>query len=59
MWTNPSSKNVRAIKSYEKVGFKKSAKVMSDFLLDEYVSLYGDGDYGIDETALLVKRFGA
>ena len=24
---------------------------------DEYISLYGDGDYGPDETALLIKRF--
>jgi len=27
------------------------------FILDEYLSLYGDGDYGADETALLVKHF--
>lgn len=51
----PSRKNTRAIKSYEKAGFKKTDKAMSEFLLDEYVSLYGEGDYGIDETALLVK----
>ncbi len=53
----PSSKNLRAIRAYEKAGFKKSDKAMSHFLLDEYLSLYGDGDYGIGGTAILVKRF--
>lgn len=53
----PSNRNVRAIKSYEKAGFKKSDKAMSDFLLDEYVDIYGGGDYGIDGTAILEKRF--
>ncbi|MCC0640867.1 MULTISPECIES: hypothetical protein [unclassified Clostridioides] len=42
--------------SYEKSGFKKSDKAMTDFLLDEYVSLYGAGDYVIDGTAILVKH---
>lgn len=55
----PSSKNVRAVKSYEKAGFKKSGIARRDFLLDEYVSLYGDGDYGINGTVNLLKRFNA
>lgn len=53
----PSSKNTRAVQSYEKAGFKKCDKAMSEFLLDEYVPLYGEGDYGTDGTAILVKRF--
>lgn len=53
----PSAKNVRAVKSYEKSGFKKTGKAMSEFLLDEYISVYGGGDYGADETAILTKKF--
>lgn len=55
----PSRKNIRAIKSYEKAGFKKTNKEMSEFLLDEYVSIYGEGDYGTNETIILVKRLEA
>ena len=53
----PSIKNTRAVRAYEKAGFKKTDKAMSEFLSDEYVPLYGGGDYGVDETAILVKRF--
>ena len=52
----PAFKNKRAITSYKKAGFEESDKSPSDYLLDEYVSLYGAGDYGADETALLIKR---
>lgn len=53
----PSIKNTRAVRAYEKAGFKKTDKAMSEFLLDEYVTLFGDGDYGADETVILVKQF--
>lgn len=53
----PSRKNTRAIRTYKKAGFKQTDKPMSDFLLEEYVFLYGDGDYGKDETVILVKQF--
>ena len=53
----PSAKNVNAIKSYKKSGFEESDMPAYDYLLDEYISLYGDGDYGSDETALLIKKF--
>ena len=53
----PSLKNARAVRAYEKAGFKKTGKPMSEFLTDEYVPLYGGGDYGPDETVILVKRF--
>ena len=52
----PSVKNTRAICSYKKSGFEESAASPADYLLDEYISLYGDGDYGADETALLIKQ---
>ena len=51
----PSKKNYRAISAYTKAGFKESTMPPDDYLLAEYVAFYGDGDYGINETALLVK----
>lgn len=53
----PSNKNIRAIKSYEKAGFKRTNKAMTEFLAEDYISLYGEGDYGVAETAILVKEF--
>lgn len=53
----PSTKNIRAIKSYEKSGFKRTNKNMSEFLLEDYQSLYGAGDYGVTGTAILIKCF--
>lgn len=53
----PSIRNKRAVKAYEKAGFVKTGKAMRTFLSDAYVSLYGGGDYGEDETVILVKRF--
>jgi len=53
----PSIKNTSAIKSYKKSGFEESNMSASDYLTDEYLALYGDGDYGADKTALLIKRF--
>lgn len=53
----PSMKNTRAVRAYEKAGFKKTDKAMSEFLADEYVSLFSNGDYGVDETVILVKQF--
>ena len=52
----PSVKNARAIRSYKKAGFEESADSPNDYLLEEYVSLYGDGDYGAGETAFFVRR---
>ena len=53
----PSNKNSRAIKSYEKSGFERTNKMMSDFLSKDYQSLYGAGDYGVSGTAILIKCF--
>lgn len=53
----PSAKNIRANKSYEKAGLKKSNKHPEEYLLEKYISIFGDGDYGADESALLIKTF--
>lgn len=55
----PSIKNTRAVRAYEKAGFQKTDKAMSAFLSEKYVPMFGDGDYGADETAILVKRLEA
>jgi len=54
----PSKRNARAIKAYMKAGFEKSEKSPSEYLLDEYMPLYGTGDYGEGGDLLLCKRFG-
>jgi diamine N-acetyltransferase len=56
----PSVKNYRAVRAYEKVGFKKvqeneKEKMINEFLLPEFLSEYGDGDYGFEDTAILIK----
>ena len=56
MIMRPSIKNERALTSYKKAGFNDSDKDPSEYLLPEYVDIYGDGDYGADESALLVKQ---
>jgi hypothetical protein len=53
----PSVKNTRAIKAYEKAGLFKTDLPMSSFLLPEFVSAFGDGDYGEGQTVVCVKRF--
>jgi RimJ/RimL family protein N-acetyltransferase len=53
----PAKKNTRAIAAYKKAGFKESDLPMSAYLLDEYIELYGGGDYGEEHTAVLVKQF--
>ena len=51
----PSIKNQRANRTYQKVGFMPSAQPPDAYLLAEYVDVFGSGDYGADESALLVK----
>lgn len=57
MIMRPSVKNERAIKSYMKAGFEKSNRVPEDYLLDEYVFMYGGGDYGKGGDVLLLKTY--
>ncbi len=55
----PSEKNIRAIRSYEKAGFirvKDKEKTIKEYLLEEYLSAYGSGDYGVDNTAVLMNE---
>ncbi|MDL2289553.1 GNAT family N-acetyltransferase [Clostridia bacterium OttesenSCG-928-F22] len=53
----PSAKNTRAIRAYEKAGLIKTNQNMRNFLLPEYIAVYGDGDYGEEQTAVCVKVF--
>ncbi|MCL1905551.1 MAG: GNAT family N-acetyltransferase [Clostridiales bacterium] len=53
----PSVKNTRAIRAYNKAGFVKTGRSPKDFLLSEYMPVYGDGDYGPNGDVLLVKEF--
>jgi len=52
----PAAKNPRANKSYLKAGFIESDALPNEYLLEEYLSVYGDGDYGEGETVLLRKK---
>lgn len=55
----PSEKNTRAIRAYEKAGFRRvedKMETVRDYLLEEYLEEYGSGDYGYENTAVLVKR---
>lgn len=53
----PSKKNIRAIKAYEKVGFYHAMdkkQTIKKYLLEKYIDGYGDGDYGFENTAVLI-----
>jgi len=55
----PSEKNTRAIRAYEKIGFKRVDDKMGTikaYLLPEFLHIYGDGDYGFQDTAVLIRE---
>lgn len=52
----PAKKNTRAVKSYERAGFKRTDKKMNAFLAEEFQLMYGNGDYGVDETMILINH---
>lgn len=55
----PWSKNIRALKSYKKIGFKEVRQLtLKDYYSEEDYDSYGEGDYG-DETVNLIlhKKF--
>lgn len=52
-----SVKNLRSNRSYEKAGLKETDMRPNEYLRAEYLAIFGDGDYGTDGTALLVKTF--
>ncbi len=54
----PSTKNIRAIRAYEKAGFRKiidSQKkiIILQFVHKQYFNVLGQGDYGFEDTAIL------
>lgn len=52
----PSERNIGAIKSYQKAGFKhvdNKEETISEYLLEKYINDYSEGDYGIENTAVL------
>ena len=57
MILRPSIKNKRAIRAYMKAGFEKSDLLPQRYMLDEYIELFSQGDYGVGGDQLLVKRF--
>ena len=52
----PSAKNERAVRAYRKAGFVVSGQPIDAYMPQEYLPLFGDGDYGAGGDALLVKR---
>lgn len=54
----PWRKNVKAIKAYLKCGFKEVVNFNpEDFYSGEDLLNYGDGDYGVNETVNLIKKY--
>ena len=56
----PSEKNKNAIAAYNKAGFVRPPdrkKAVEEYLREEYMELYGVGDYGFESTAVLVKEY--
>jgi RimJ/RimL family protein N-acetyltransferase len=58
----PAVKNINAIKAYKKVGFEEicneiKVTTIQDWVRPEYFEKYGCGDYGVSETAILIKSF--
>ncbi len=55
----PSVRNIRAIRAYEKAGFRHAADpgaTVDEYLTEKYKRLYGDGDYGFENTAVLTQE---
>ena len=53
----PKAENKRAIRAYEKAGFRLSddpTAVIAEFLIPEYIQVYGDEEERDKETALLI-----
>lgn len=55
----PSEKNNRAIKAYEKAGLHRALnkkETIEKYLLPEYLDQHGNGDYGFENTAVLIRE---
>jgi len=54
----PGKHNQRAIRAYEKSGFIKNENFdASEFYAAENAELWGDGDYGVDGTYNMIKKY--
>lgn len=56
----PAERNIRAVKAYEKAGFKyvmgKESILKEYYLSDDYLNKYGGGDYGFENTATMTME---
>jgi len=52
----PSGRNPAALKGYAKAGFEVTDVEPSHYLLDDFIEIYGDGDYGADDTVTMMRR---
>ncbi len=50
----PSNKNIPAIKSYKKAGFKIEKPDLERYYKQHFISLYGEGDYGAGNDVFMV-----
>ena len=57
MMMRPSARNKRAVRAYGKAGFVPSTEPIEAYMPPAYLPIFGDGDYGPQGDALLVKRF--
>jgi len=54
----PGKHNRRAARAYEKSGFRVDVSFdPNDYYTAEDVALWGNGDYGVDGTLNMVKRY--
>lgn len=56
----PSEKNVRAIKSYQKAGFTHQIDkedILRKYYKPEFFDTYKGGDYGFEDTAVMILKF--
>ncbi len=50
----PYINNIRAIKAYEKAGFKKTKLIHKNYYKPQFIELYGDGDCGKGKDVFMV-----
>ncbi len=56
----PSTRNMRAVRAYEKAGFMRvtdenKQKTVKEYYKEEYWDIFGQGDYGAGDDVVLVK----
>ncbi len=50
----PAKNNIRAIKSYEKAGFKNASLILEDYYKPGFIEQYGAGDSGEGNDVFMV-----